>query len=253
MRANKSLTVEASPAELPEPFAGWFKARGWRSHAHQLALLDHAGSGRDTLLIAPTGGGKTLAGFLPSLVDLAGQPPRRKPATAIHTLYVSPLKALAVDIARNLAMPVAEMELPIRLETRTGDTPPYRRARQRVLPPDILLTTPEQIALMLSHKGAAELFGSLKYMILDELHALASSKRGDLLVLDLARLRAHSPELTAIGLSATVARPYELASFLVPHQGQTATRLAEIVTAGEGARADIAILRSDAGLPCAVH
>ena len=253
MRANKSLTVEASPAELPEPFAGWFKARGWRSHAHQLALLDHAGSGRDTLLIAPTGGGKTLAGFLPSLVDLAGQPPRRKPATAIHTLYVSPLKALAVDIARNLAMPVAEMELPIRLETRTGDTPPYRRARQRVLPPDILLTTPEQIALMLSHKGAAELFGSLKYVILDELHALASSKRGDLLALDLARLRAHSPELTAIGLSATVARPYELASFLVPHQGQTATRLAESVTAGEGARADIAILRSNAGLPWAGH
>ena len=160
MRANKSLTVEAAPAGLPEPFAGWFRARGWRPHAHQLALLDHAGSGRDTLLIAPTGGGKTLAGFLPSLVDLARQPPKQKPATAIHTLYVSPLKALAVDIARNLAMPVAEMELPIRLETRTGDTPPSRRARQRVLPPDILLTTPEQIALMLSHKGAAELFGS---------------------------------------------------------------------------------------------
>ena len=150
--------------------------------------------GRDTLLIAPTGGGKTLAGFLPSLVDLARRAPKRKPETAIHTLYVSPLKALAVDIARNLAMPVAEMELPIRLETRTGDTPPSRRARQRVLPPDILLTTPEQIALMLSHKGAAELFGSLKYVILDELHALASSKRGDLLALDLARLRTHSPE-----------------------------------------------------------
>ena len=106
MRANKSLIVDTAPAGLPEPFAGWFKARGWRPHAHQLALLDHAGSGRDTLLIAPTGGGKTLAGFLPSLVDLARQPPKRKPATAIHTLYVSPLKALAVDIARNLAMPV---------------------------------------------------------------------------------------------------------------------------------------------------
>ena len=253
MRAPKRLVVETAPAGLPEPFAGWFKARGWHPHAHQLALLEHAGAGRDTLLIAPTGGGKTLAGFLPSLVDLAHRAPKRKPETAIHTLYVSPLKALAVDIARNLAMPVAEMELPIRLETRTGDTPPSRRARQRVLPPDILLTTPEQIALMLSHKGAAELFGSLKYVILDELHALASSKRGDLLALDLARLRTHSPELTSIGLSATVARPYELASFLVPHQGQTATRLAEIVTAGEGARADIAILRSNAELPWAGH
>jgi ATP-dependent Lhr-like helicase len=120
-------------------------------------------------------------------------------------------------------------------------------------PPDILLTTPEQIALMLSHKGAAELFGSLKIVILDELHALASSKRGDLLALDLARLRTHAPELTAVGLSATVARPYELAAFLVPHKGQTTTRLAEIVTAREGAKADISILKSRVELPWAGH
>src|SRR6185312_339241 len=253
MSASESLIVGKPKAALPEPFAGWFRMRGWRPHAHQLDLLNHARAGRDTLLIAPTGGGKTLAGFLPSLVDLAGWSTKRKPSTAIHTLYVSPLKALAVDIARNLAMPVAEMELPIKLETRTGDTPASRRARQRVLPPDILLTTPEQIALMLSHKGAAELFGSLKFVILDELHALASSKRGDLLALDLARLRTHSPELTAIGLSATVARPYELAAYLVPHQGQAATRLAEIVTAREGAKAEIEILRSDAELPWAGH
>ena len=89
----------ACPSRSPR----WFKARGWHPHAHQLALLEHAGAGRDTLLIAPTGGGKTLAGFLPSLVDLARRAPKRKPETAIHTLYVSPLKALAVDIARNLA------------------------------------------------------------------------------------------------------------------------------------------------------
>ncbi|MGZ8401162.1 MAG: DEAD/DEAH box helicase, partial [Methyloceanibacter sp.] len=171
-------------AALPEPFAGWFAARGWRPHAHQLALLDEVAAGRDSLLIAPTGGGKTLAGFLPSLVDLARRTtPKLKPASTIHTLYVSPLKALAVDIARNLATPIEEMGLPIKLETRTGDTPASRRARQRVLPPDILLTTPEQIALMLSHPGAAELFGSLECVILDELHALASSKRGDLLAL----------------------------------------------------------------------
>src|SRR6188768_1477644 len=99
---------------------------------------------------------------------------------------------------------------------------------------------------MLSHHDAAKLFGSLKIVIFDELHALASSKRGDLLALDLARLRTYSPNLTAIGLSATVARPYELAAFLVPHKGQTTTRLAEIVTAGEGAKADISILKSKA-------
>jgi ATP-dependent helicase Lhr and Lhr-like helicase len=134
--AVEKLTTTAPQANkqtgLPEPFAGWFARRGWRPHEHQLALLEAAGAGRDALLIAPTGGGKTLAGFLPSLVDLASRrapkkaagraPPER--ATQIHTLYVSPLKALATDIARNLAEPVEEMELPIRLETRTGDTPP---------------------------------------------------------------------------------------------------------------------------------
>ncbi len=253
MIASQSLIAETPPNALPEPFASWFKSRGWRPHAHQLALLEQAGAGRDTLLIAPTGGGKTLAGFLPSLTDLARRPPRLKPETAIHTLYVSPLKALTVDIARNLATPVDEMELPIRLETRTGDTPASRRARQRVLPPDILLTTPEQIALMLSHRSASALFGRLKFVILDELHALASSKRGDLLALGLARLRTLSPELVAIGLSATVARPYELAAFLVPHRGKEATRLAEIVVAGEGAQADISVLKSDAELPWAGH
>jgi ATP-dependent Lhr-like helicase len=251
---EEALTQRPSPgAGLPEPFAAWFARRGWQPHPHQLALLDAGRQGRDALLIAPTGGGKTLAGFLPSLVDLTERRPGRAARASLHTLYVSPLKALATDIARNLATPIEEMSLSIRLETRTGDTPPARRARQRIMPPDMLLTTPEQIALMLSHKDAAELFGSLKYVILDELHALASSKRGDLLALDLARLRTHSPELTAIGLSATVARPYELAAYLVPHRGQAATRLAEIVTAREGAKADISILRSEAELPWAGH
>ena len=258
MSAREKLrAVSADPAggdaRLPQPFAGWFAARGWTPRAHQLALLDTVSSGRDTLLIAPTGGGKTLAGFLPSLIDLAKRPLTRAPATSVHTLYVSPLKALATDIARNLTTPVEEMGLSIGLETRTGDTPQARRARQRVLPPDILLTTPEQIALMLAHKSASEIFGSLKCVILDELHALATSKRGDLLSLDLARLRTLSPELTAIGLSATVARPSELAAFLVPHKGQRATRLAEIVTAEGGAHANITILKSNADLPWAGH
>ena len=248
-----ALVPEPLAAPLPEPFAGWFETRGWRPRAHQLALLDTVAKGRDTLLIAPTGGGKTLAGFLPSLIDLAARPPRQAPARSIHTLYVSPLKALATDIARNLTAPVEEMGLPIQLETRTGDTSQARRARQRVLPPDILLTTPEQIALMLSHESAAELFGGLKCVILDELHALATSKRGDLLSLGLARLRTLAPELTAIGLSATVARPYELVAFLVPHEGQTATRLAEVVTADGGIKADITILKSNADLPWAGH
>jgi ATP-dependent Lhr-like helicase len=243
----------AASATLPEPFAAWFAGRGWRPHPHQLELLRLAETRRDTLLIAPTGAGKTLAGFLPSLVDLAGKTRGAKAAFAIHTLYVSPLKALAVDIARNLAEPVTEMGLAIALETRTGDTPPSRRARQRHLPPDILLTTPEQIALMLAHREAPRLFGSLRMVVLDELHALSASKRGDLLALDLARLRALSPTLTAIGLSATVARPSELAAYLVGQDCIEATRFAEVVTAQGGAKADISILASEAELPWAGH
>ncbi len=249
MRVRKKSELPAPVAQLPEPFAGWFNARGWEPRPHQLRLLALARARRDTLLIAPTGGGKTLAGFLPSLIGLN----EGEGGAGIHTLYVSPLKALAVDIARNLAEPVAEMGLPITIETRTGDTPPSRRQRQRLKPPDILLTTPEQIALMLSHPDAASLFGSLKTVIVDELHAIASTKRGDLLALDLARLRTLAPDLIAIGLSATVARPSELAAFLVPHKGQTVTRLAEIVEVGAGLKANMAILQSEAELPWAGH
>ena len=152
-------------AALPEPFVRWFAARGWTPRAHQLELLAKARAGRSVLLIAPTGAGKTLAGFLPSLVELSDRTtpsPDRPPAKrslvstgrdlrregGLHTLYISPLKALAVDIARNLETPVAEMRLPIRIETRTGDTPASKRQRQRRDPPDILLTTPEQLALL---------------------------------------------------------------------------------------------------------
>ena len=113
----------------------------------------------------------------------------------MHTLYISPLKALAVDIARNLETPVREMGLPIRIETRTGDTPTSKRQRQRRDPPDILLTTPEQLALLLASADAPYLFGGLKRVVLDELHALVTSKRGDLLSLGLARLWQLAPGL----------------------------------------------------------
>src|ERR1700754_760423 len=111
---------------LPPQFLEWFASRGWQPREHQLALVAHAARGESVLLVAPTGGGKTLAGFLPSLIDLAGRPKRAR-KSALHTLYISPLKALAVDVARNLETPVAEMGLPVRVETRTGDTPMGRR------------------------------------------------------------------------------------------------------------------------------
>ena len=163
-------------SQLPQKFQDWFAGRGWSPRAHQLAILEHAMKGESALLISPTGGGKTLAGFLPSLVELSEAYERK----GIHTLYISPLKALAVDIARNLEAPVLEMGLPIPIETRTGDTPHSRRKRQREHPPDILITTPEQVSLLIADAGAAHMLRHLKAIILDELHALVTSKRGGL-------------------------------------------------------------------------
>ncbi|MFP3945231.1 MAG: DEAD/DEAH box helicase, partial [Alphaproteobacteria bacterium] len=240
---------------LPAPFADWFAARGWTPRPHQLALMEKACAGRDALLIAPTGGGKTLAGFLPSLMELAAAAPpagSRPRPHRLHTLYISPLKALAVDIARNLEIPVAEMGLDVRLETRTGDTPSGRRQRQRYMPPDILLTTPEQLALMLSHRDSAELFRHLKAVIVDELHALENTKRGHLLALGLARLRRLAPSLRATGLSATVHEPERLRRWLAPRRdGETV--LADLVTGPGGAVPDVRVLASEAHVPWSGH
>jgi len=171
----------------------------------------------------------------------------------LHTLYISPLKALAVDIARNLEIPVAEMGLPIRIETRTGDTPTSKRQRQRRDPPQILLTTPEQLALLLASADAPYLFGALQRVILDELHALVTSKRGDLLSLDLARLFRIAPQLTSVGLSATVAEPDDLCRFMVPQHGVGAQSRADLIVAEAGAAPDVSMLDSRERLPWAGH
>ena len=211
------MTVSETAPDLPPPFADWFAARGWAPHQHQGAMVEAARAGRHALLIAPTGGGKTLAGFLPSLIDLA-----ERPRDGLHTLYISPLKALAVDIHRNLGLPVEEMALPVSLETRTGDTPQSKRQRQRKKPPNILLTTPESLALLLSYEDAPRIFGGLACVVLDELHALAGTKRGELLALGLARLSRLSPSLRRVGLSATVAHPDAMEAYLSPtgHAGR---------------------------------
>ena len=247
---------------LPNVFARWFASRGWQPRTHQLELLAKAKSGRSVLLIAPTGGGKTLAGFLPTLVELSerGIRPRNLKSSGrtlvrsqgLHTLYISPLKALAVDIARNLEIPVQEMGLPVRLETRTGDTPASKRQRQRRDPPDILLTTPEQLALLLASADAPYLFSTLRRVILDELHSLVTSKRGDLLALGLARLFTLAPPFTTVGLSATVADPDELCRFLVPQPLQGSAG-ADLVMAQAGAQPIVTMLDTEEHLPWAGH
>ncbi|HEY1631740.1 MAG TPA: ligase-associated DNA damage response DEXH box helicase [Rhizomicrobium sp.] len=251
------LAFDLAPdTALPPVFADWFGARGWAPRRHQLDLIAAARAGESVLLVAPTGGGKTLAGFLPSLIDLATTPRRAKSqnfrAQRLHTLYVSPLKALAVDVARNLEAPVAEMGLPIRVETRTGDTPPARRARQRHSPPDILLTTPEQFSLMMSSPDAARMFGGVRAVVLDELHAIHNSKRGDLMALALSRLQTLAPGHRRIGLSATVADPGTLQRYLVP-QPMVGEALSALVRGGQGARPQIDISSSDAYVPWAGH
>jgi ATP-dependent Lhr-like helicase len=195
----------------PERFRNWFASRGWTIHPHQTEMLERANDPA-LLLIAPTGGGKTLAGFLPTLIELADGT-----HTGLHTLYVSPLKALAADIRRNLGAPIAEMNLPIRVDDRTGDTSASRRKRQRADPPHILLTTPESLALLLSYEDAPRMFAGLRRVIVDEIHALAESKRGDQLMLGLARLQTLCPGLRRVGLSATVEDPPVIARFLARH------------------------------------
>lgn len=245
--------------QLPPVFENWFQSRSWQPRAHQLELLARARTGQSTLLIAPTGAGKTLAGFLPTLVDLYHEDGlRRKPGTAFfgpHTIYVSPLKALAVDIARNLEAPIAEMKLPVTVETRTGDTPAHKKQRQKERPPDILLTTPEQIALLLADKNAARFFKHVKTIIFDELHSLVVSKRGDLLSLGLARLFQHASDLTTIGLSATVANPGDLQAWLMPQRQQVDGEVSEagLIEIKGGAKPDISILETEERLPWAGH
>ena len=239
---------ENSPL-LPQ-FDGWFAARGWQPRPHQLAFWDAARAGHHALLIAPTGGGKTLAGFMPSLETLLATGGSGK----LHTLYISPLKALAVDIQRNLMQPVEELGLDIRIEARSGDTPANRKTRQKQNPPDILLTTPEQLALMLSWPEAGDYFAALETVIIDELHVLTPNKRGDLLALGLARLQNLAPKVKRLGLSATVADKPALRRYLAPQKNSAKTdAMAELVEGTPGAPPAIGVLDTKERLPWGSH
>ena len=191
----------------------WFKKKGWKLHDHQREMIQSGACGLSNLLIAPTGGGKTLAGFLPSIIEL-----NANPTNSLHTLYISPLKALTADVARNLLNPISDMKLSITVETRTGDTPQSKRQRQRKSPPNILLTTPESLALLISYPDSHTIFQKLRCIIIDELHAIACTKRGDLLSLALARLNQWSPTARRVGLSATIPYPIEMAGYLSKSQ-----------------------------------
>lgn len=245
-----TLYVDAMTVSLPTPLADWFASRGWSPRRHQLDMLAEGRAGRHALLVAATGAGKTLAGFLPTLAELIEQP-----TEGLHTLYVSPLKALAVDIQRNLVTPLDEMGLDemgidIRVETRTGDTPSDRKARQRVKPPQILLTTPESLSLLLSYPDSFTMFAGLRTIVIDEVHAFATGKRGDLLSLCMARLQAIAPGLRRVALSATVADPDGYRAWLAPDGDIDSVSLVQGET---GVDPNIAILLPEDRVPWAGH
>ena len=243
-----AISVEQDERLLPPRFMAWFEGRGWAPRSHQLAMVQKAREDKSTLLIAPTGGGKTLAGFLPSLIELAERPRRNDPApVGVHTLYISPLKALAVDVARNLTQPIAEMKLPITVESRTGDSSVSKKQRQKLHPPDILLTTPEQLALFCAWEGSRLYFEDLKTVIIDEIHAVHASKRGDLLSLGLERLQQFAPNLRRVGLSATVDDPDMIRQWL------GGGRPVDLVMGEPGAPPVVDVLLSNGQVPWAGH
>jgi ATP-dependent helicase Lhr and Lhr-like helicase len=216
-------------ADFSEPTASWFRAAFAEPTPAQAQAWEAIGKGENALVIAPTGSGKTLAAFLWAIDKLATEPAPADPARRCRVLYISPLKALAVDIERNLRSPLAGVsqarqrlgltEAGVRVGVRTGDTAPDDRRRLASKPPDILITTPESLFLLLTSRAREGLCG-VETVIVDEVHALAGGKRGAHLSLSLERLDAlrraggQAPPAQRIGLSATVRPPEEVASFL---------------------------------------
>jgi ATP-dependent Lhr-like helicase len=239
------MDVMPADSHLLHALADWFAAKGWTPRQHQFDMLAAARAGRHALLVAPTGSGKTLSGFLPTLVELV-----ETPSAGLHTLYISPLKALAVDIRRNLLTPVEQMGLDVTVETRTGDTPSDRKKRQREKPPNILLTTPESLSLLLSYPDSFHMFAHLRTVVIDEVHAFATGKRGDLLSLCMARLSAINPQLRRVALSATVADPDMYRAWLAPN-GDIDT--VSLVRGEAGAAPRISVLLPEARVPWAGH
>lgn len=206
----------------------WFTGAFSAPTAAQEGAWRAIGAGSDVLVVAPTGSGKTLAAFLAALDQLTAVPPPAEAKKRCRVLYVSPLKALAVDVERNLRSPLTgirqesvRLGLPepeVRVGIRSGDTPPAERRSMANKPPDILITTPESLFLMLT-SSAREALAGIETVILDEVHAVAGTKRGAHLALSLERLDELLPRpARRIGLSATVRPVDEVARFLSPQR-----------------------------------
>ncbi|HXY72560.1 MAG TPA: DEAD/DEAH box helicase, partial [Actinomycetota bacterium] len=238
--------MSADPLGSFSPLAStWFREAFSEPTAAQRAAWSSIVSGHDTLVVAPTGSGKTLAAFLWALDRMATEP-AKDPSTRLRVLYVSPLKALAVDIERNLRSPLAGMRaVAARTDTalrdidvaiRTGDTPAEDRRRFLRHPPDILITTPESLFLLLTSQAREALRG-IETVIVDEVHAVAATKRGAHLALSLERLdELLERPAQRLGLSATVRPHEEVARFL------GGTRQVEVVAPPSEKTFDISVV-----------
>ncbi|MEN8652275.1 ATP-dependent helicase [Streptomyces sp. 21So2-11] len=225
---------------------GWFAGAFSAPTAAQEGAWRAISEGSDVLVVAPTGSGKTLAAFLAALDDLASTPPPADAKKRCRVLYVSPLKALAVDVERNLRSPLTGIrqesvrrglpEPEIRVGIRSGDTPPAERRSLATKPPDILITTPESLFLMLT-SAARDALSGIETVILDEVHAVAGTKRGAHLAVSLERLDELLPRpARRIGLSATVRPVDEVARFLSPQ------RKVEIVQPPSAKKFDLSVV-----------
>ncbi len=192
------------------PVLTWFAQQKWQPLPFQQATWAAFLAGRSGLIQVPTGSGKTYAAVMGPIASLLD-----RPGKGLQLLYLTPLRALSRDIEQAIRAPLEAMGWPLRVESRTGDTSSARKSRQLKNMPEILITTPESLALMLSYKGSTELFRSLRSVILDEWHELLSSKRGTQTELNLSRLRSICPQLQTWAISATLGNPQEAAQTAV--------------------------------------
>ena len=216
--------------------------KGWQWFPHQLQIFEVLDKHNSVLLEAPTGAGKTLASLLPSLLSLSDN----KDQTYLHTLYISPLKALTNDIYKNVSNIIQELDLPITIEARTGDTPTKVKSRQKRTLPNFLMTTPESLALILANVQASKLFARLNFIIIDEIHTFIETKRGDMLSLSLSRLLEFSPKSKRIGLSATLKTTVEAKKWL-------SAKSTKAISVKEKYPAEISIFQSEERIPWSGH
>jgi ATP-dependent Lhr-like helicase len=224
----------------------WLSQKGWQAHTFQREAWQSYDRGEHRLIHLSTGFGKTYAAILRALDHLAS----KKKTTGVKILYLSPLKALGNDLKTNIELPIKDLNLPLKVATRTGDTTTSERARLKERAPDILITTPESLNLMLTSDRFREYFEHLECLVVDEWHELMASKRGVQVQLAIQHLLCLAPKCRVTGLSATLGNPQEAAQTLVgPHQA------INVISGPVKREFDIECLKPDSldGFPWAGH